>query len=115
MKNKYILANIFTKDVEVIEQAFHYLRAYAIDTFITAILFCFIGYYNGCGKTLFVMVQGIAGAFCVRIPIAFLMSNLTNTTLFHIGLATPISSIVQVALCVAFMLCTVHAEKKASH
>ena len=44
------------------------LRAYAIDTFITAILFCFIGYYNGCGKTLFVMVQGIVGAFCVRIP-----------------------------------------------
>ena len=107
-----ILANIFTKDVEVIKQAFQYLRAYAIDTFITAILFCYIGYYNGCGKTLFVMVQGIVGAFCVRVPIVFLMSNLTNTTLFHIGLATPISSIVQVALCLVFMLCTVRLEKK---
>ena len=107
-----MLANIFTKDVEVIKQAFLYLRAYAIDTFITAILFCFIGYYNGCGKTLFVMVQGIVGAFFIRVPIVFLMNNLTNTTLFHIGLATPISSIVQVTLCVVFMLCTVHAEKK---
>ncbi len=96
----------------MIEQAFLYLRAYAIDTFITAILFCFIGYYNGCGKTLFVMIQGLVGAFCVRVPIVFLMSNLTNTTLFLIGLATPISSIVQVTLCVIFMLCTVHVEKK---
>ena len=35
-----------------------------------------------------------------------------NATLFHIGLATPISSIVQVVLCVSFMLCTAQAEKK---
>ena len=84
-----LLANIFTKDLEVIEQAFQYLKAYAVDTFLTAILFCFIGYYNGCGKTLFVMLQGITGAFCVRIPVTFLMSNLPDTTLFHIGLATP--------------------------
>lgn len=107
-----ILANIFTKDIEVIEQAFQYLRAYAIDTFLTAILFCYIGYYNGCGKTFFVMIQGIVGAFCVRVPVVFLMSNLANTTLFHIGLATPISSIVQIVLCVFFMLYTVRAEKK---
>lgn len=109
-----ILANIFTKDVKVIEQAFRYLRAYAIDTFFTAILFCYIGYYNGCGKTLFVMIQGIVGAFCVRVPVVFFMSNLTNTTLFHIGLATPISSIVQIALCIIFMLYTVHVEKEKS-
>lgn len=98
-----LLANIFTRDTEVIRQAFLYLRAYAIDTFITAILFCFIGYYNGCGNTLFVMIQGIVGAFCVRIPVACLMSNLANTNLFLIGSATPISSVVQVVLCVIFM------------
>ena len=107
-----ILANIFTKDIEVIKQAFQYLRAYAIDTFITAILFCYIGYYNGCGKTLFVMIQGLVGAFFVRVPVVLLMSNLSNTTLFHIGVATPISSIVQVALCISFMLWTAQAEKK---
>ncbi len=101
-----ILANIFTNDGEVIEQAFNYLRAYAIDTLFTAILFCYIGYYNGCGKTLFVMVQGIVGAFCVRIPVVFIMSSLPNSTLFHIALATPVSSIVQILLCIIFMLYT---------
>lgn len=98
-----ILACIFSKDAAVIEQAFHYLRAYAIDTLFTAILFCYIGYYNGCGNTLFVMLQGIVGAFCVRVPVVFLMSNLADTSLFHIGLATPISTIVQIVLCLIFM------------
>ena len=107
-----LLASIFTKDLEVIEQAFQYLKAYAVDTFLTAILFCFIGYYNGCGKTLFVMIQGIAGAFCVRIPVTFLMSNLPDTTLFHIGLATPASSVVQIVICVIFMMYVVRTEKK---
>ena len=107
-----LLASIFTKDLEVIEQAFQYLKAYAVDTFLTAILFCFIGYYNGCGKTLFVMIQGIAGAFCVRIPVTFLMSNLPDTTLFHIGLATPASSVVQIVMCVIFMMYMTNTEKK---
>ena len=89
-----------------------YLKAYAVDTFLTAILFCFIGYYNGCGKTLFVMLQGITGAFCVRIPVTFLMSNLPDTTLFHIGLATPASSMVQIEMCIIFMMYIVRIEKK---
>lgn len=109
----YILANFFTNDARVIEQAFRYLKAYAIDTLFTAILFCYMGYYNGCGKTLFVMVQGIVGAFCVRVPVVLLMSNLPDSSLFHIGLATPASSIVQIVLCIIFMFYTGHLEKNS--
>ncbi|MCH5265568.1 MAG: MATE family efflux transporter [Lachnospiraceae bacterium] len=108
-----LLANIFTKDAEVIVQAHEYLKAYAIDTLLTAVLFCYIGYYNGCGNTFFVMLQGILGAFCVRVPVVFLMSNLPDTTLFHIGLATPASSLFQIALCVIFMLYINRLEKKS--
>lgn len=107
-----LLAGIFAKDTEVIAQAHDYLKAYAIDTFFTSFLFCFIGYYNGCGNTFFVMLQGIVGAFCVRVPVVLLVSNLPNATLFHIGLATPASSIFQIALCVVFMLYVRHGEKK---
>lgn len=98
-----VLAGMFTKDIEVIAQAHDYLKAYAIDTFLTAFLFCYIGYYNGCGNTFFVMLQGIIGAFCVRIPVVLFMSQLSDATLFHIGLATPCSTIVQIVLCVIFM------------
>lgn len=66
--------------------------------------FCFRGYFNGCGKTVFVMIQGIIGAFGVRIPISYMVSRMANATLFHIGLATPASSLVQTALCVGYFL-----------
>ena len=45
------------------------------------------------------MIQGIVGAFFVRIPVVYLMSQIDNASLFTIGLATPISSIVQIILC----------------
>ena len=95
-----ILASIFSNEPQVIAFAHDYLRAYAIDCLLTAILFCFVGYFNGCGQTLFVMVQGVVGAFCVRIPAVFLISRLPDASLFLIGLATPLSSIVQIVLCV---------------
>ena len=95
-----ILASIFSNEPQVISYAHDYLRAYAIDCLLTAILFCFVGYFNGCGQTLFVMVQGVVGAFCVRIPAVFLISRLPDASLFLIGLATPLSSIVQIVLCV---------------
>lgn len=50
--------------------------------------------YNGIGQTKFVMLQGIAGAFGVRVPVSYLMSIRPDTSLFKIGLATPMSSVV---------------------
>lgn len=99
-----ILAGIFSSDPEVIAAAADYLKAYAIDCLFTAIFFCYTGFYNGIGRTRFVMIQGILGAFCVRVPVSYIMSIQPNTSLFHIGLATPISSILQLIFCVGFML-----------
>lgn len=94
-----LLSNIFSNERLVILASYSYLKAYAIDCLLTAILFCFVGYFNGCSKTLFVMIQGIIGAFFVRIPVVYLMSHIDNASLFYIGLATPISSVVQIILC----------------
>ena len=61
-------------------------------------MFCFVGYFNGCGKTAFVMIQGVVAAFLVRIPVSFLMSRLTPVSLFRVRLATPSSTAVQILL-----------------
>ncbi len=45
------------------------------------------------------MIQGIAGAFLVRIPVAFLMQQIGNGSLFKIGLATPCSTVLQILMC----------------
>lgn len=98
------LASLFSGDPDIIFQAADYLKAYAIDTLLVSFLFSFIGYYNGRGRTFFVMLQGLAGAFCVRIPVSFLMSRLPGASLFRIGLATPASSLVQILLCIGYLL-----------
>ena len=105
-----LLAGLFARDPDVIGAAAEYLKAYAIDCLLTSFLFCFVGYFNGCGNTTFVMLQGIVGAFLVRIPISWLMSRQAVPSLFRIGLATPASTVVQILLC-GIYFAAVHRKK----
>lgn len=98
------LTALFTSDEAVVLGAADYLKAYAIDCLLTSVLFSSIGFFNGLGMTRFVMVQGIVGAFGVRVPVSYLMSLEVPPRLFHIGLATPASSAVQILLCVIAFL-----------
>lgn len=101
--NGSTMSSIFTRDPAVISASADYLKAYAIDCLFTAFLFCFIGFFNGLGKTRFVMLQGIAGAFGVRVPVSFMMSRVMPVSLFRIGLATPCSTFLQIILCFIYM------------
>jgi putative MATE family efflux protein len=102
------LAWIFAKDERIVSAGADYLRAYGIDCLLTCFLFCFIGFYNGYGKTVLVMAQGIFGAFAIRIPIAYLMSRDPSASLFHIGLATPCSTVVQIVICLVALVVLRH-------
>ena len=103
-----VLAGVFSRDREIIAAAADYLRAYGIDCMLTCFLFCFIGFYNGYGKTVLVMAQGIIGAFAVRIPIAYFVSRNAAASLFHIGLATPSSTVVQIVICLVALIVLRH-------
>jgi len=108
-----LLAGLFAKKTDVILAAADYLRAYAIDCLLTSFLFCFIGYFNGCGCTTFVMLQGIIGAFGVRVPVSWLMSRQAAVSLFRIGLATPASTSVQILLCFLYFAVLTHRQRQA--
>ncbi len=45
-----MLASVFSGQGQVMTYAHRYLKAYAIDCLLTAVLFCFVGFFNGCGK-----------------------------------------------------------------
>lgn len=94
-----VLTSFFNKDPIIAAAGAEYLKAYAIDCLLTAFLFPFLGYFNGRGSTGFVMVQGLVGAFGIRIPVSFFMSRLVPVSLFQVGLATPCSTLVQILLC----------------
>lgn len=99
-----LLAGIFSNDPEVVAAAADYLKAYGIDCLLTPIFFCAIGFFNGLGRTRFVMAQGIVSAFCVRVPVSYLMSRRVPVSLFWIGMATPFSSMLQIAMCTWYFL-----------
>lgn len=107
-----LLSAIFSNDTQVIAASADYLKSYAIDCLFTAFLFCFVGYFNGCGQTFFVMLQGLIGAFFVRIPVAWFISKTAGVTLFKLGLATPCSTIVQITLCIVYFFVNKRLESK---
>ena len=106
-----ILSGIFANDTEVIAASAQYIKAYGIDCLFTCFLFCFIGFFNGMELTGFVMAQGIIGAFLVRIPVSYIMSKWEPVSLFHIGLATPCSTVLQILLC---FVCMIYVRKRFS-
>ncbi|MBQ1281788.1 MAG: MATE family efflux transporter [Oscillospiraceae bacterium] len=90
------LASLFSQEAAVIREAATFLRGFAPDCILTCVLFAFTGFYNGHGRTTWVMLQGILSATFIRIPAAWLFSVLEGTTLFHLGLATPITTAVAI-------------------
>lgn len=88
-----LLAALFTKDQAVIAQAAAYLKGFAPEAIVTSVLFSFMGYYNGHEKTVFVMLQGLAQTFLVRLPFSYFMSIQPGATLTMIGWAAPAATI----------------------
>ncbi|MBO5303999.1 MAG: MATE family efflux transporter [Lachnospiraceae bacterium] len=99
-----VLAAVFATDPAVIGRAAEYLRGFAPEAVITCILFSFIGYYNGHSQTLFVMLQGIAQTFLVRMPMSYVMSIKENASLAEIGLAAPAATLFGIVINVVFYL-----------
>ncbi|MBQ9306602.1 MAG: MATE family efflux transporter [Clostridia bacterium] len=106
-----LLCGLFTDEQDVIMAGWDYLKAYAIDTLLVSFFFCFNGFYNGYGRTRFVMIQGLIGAFCVRLPVSLLMSRIEPPSLFRIGLAVPMSSVVQIIMCSVYFVFLRRAQK----
>ena len=99
-----VLAGFFSTDAAVIQNGYDYLKGFALETIVTAVLFSMIGYFNGNNKTLWVMAQGLIQTLLVRLPLAYFMSIQPNASLTKIGLAAPISTIVGIILNVGFFL-----------
>ncbi len=107
------LAGIFSPDAEVVQKGFEYLKGFAPETILTAVLFSMIGYFNGNNKTLWVMIQGLIQTLLVRLPLAYFMSIQPHASLTLIGLAAPISTLVGIILNIAFYIHLERTEQKA--
>ena len=108
-----LLTGIFTADAGVVQKGYEYLKGFAPETIVTAILFSMIGYFNGHGKTVWVMIQGLVQTLLVRLPLAYLMSIQPNASLTKIGLAAPAATLFGIILNVIFCIWNNRKEKTA--
>lgn len=97
-----LAASIFTDNEAFISRAFEFLRGFALDALLTAFLFSFLGYFNGHGKSTFVMAQGLIQSFLIRLPVSYFMSIRENASLTYIGLAAPAATAFGIVLCIFY-------------
>ncbi len=99
-----MLAGFFSTDAAVIQKSFDYLKGFAPETILTAVLFSMIGYFNGSNHTVWVMFQGLFQTLLVRLPMSYYMSIQPDASLTRIGLAAPTSTAVGIVLNVLFFI-----------
>ena len=99
-----LLTGIFTTDAAVVQNGYDYLKGFALETIVTAVLFSMVGYFNGHDKTVWVMVQGLVQTLLVRLPLAYYMSIQPDASLTKIGFAAPEATIFGIVLNVIFYL-----------
>ena len=87
-----VLTSVFTTDTAVIQKGTEYLRGFAPETIVTAVLFSMVGFFNGYEKTVWVMIQGLVQTLLVRLPLAYVMSIQPHASLTKIGLAAPVAT-----------------------
>lgn len=93
------LSTFFIKDLgsaesdAVIAASAEFLKASSVECLILSAAYCLTGYFNGVGRTTFVMVQGLCSIFLVKIPFAYYASMKAEPVLFEIGFASALAAI----------------------
>ena len=97
------IVSLFVRDdMHVVELGGQYLRAYSVDAMLAGVHFCFSGFFSAYGKSVYSFIHNMISAVGIRIPGAYLASVLFPLTLYPMGLAAPLGSLVSVGICLFF-------------
>ena len=100
----HTLVGLFIRDEAVLAAGCEYLRSYSFDCIFAAIHFCFSGYFCGDQKSMISFIHNITAILLVRIPGAWLASRFYPDTLYPMGWAAPLGSLLSALICIAFFL-----------
>ena len=92
--------SLFTRDEIVVTLGTQYLKSYVTDCVLAAIHFCFSGYFTAMGKSIISFIHNSISIVFIRIPGAYLASKFWPETLFPMGCAAPLGSLLSALICV---------------
>lgn len=92
--------SLFTDEAEVIMYGSQYLKSYVADCIFAAVSFSFSGFFTAYGYSVISFLHNIASIILVRVPGAYLASRFYPDTLFPMGLASPLGSLLSAVICI---------------
>lgn len=98
----HLLVGIFTGDPAVIQSGIEYVRSYSVDCLLVSFVFCMNAYLNARGRSIVCFAHSMVATFAVRIPVTWLMSQITEGNLLLMGIAAPAASLVSIIICVIY-------------
>lgn len=96
--------SLFTHDAEVVQLGAQYLRSYVFDCFFAAFHFAFSGFFCAYGYSLLSFFHNTVSILLVRIPGAYLAAKYFPGTLYPMGWAPAIGSLLSSLICLGFYL-----------
>lgn len=91
---------IFTDNMVVVAEGAGYLRSYVWDCAIAGVHFCFSGFFTSCGYAMVPFLHNMASIITARVPLSYLFSVQYPGSLYPMGWASPIGSVVSDVICV---------------
>lgn len=95
-----LAVRIFTDDAQVVAMGGEYLRGYVWDCVFAGLHFCFSGFFTACGYSVISFAHNFLSIICARIPLVYLASEAYPDTLYPMGLATCLGSMLSVVICI---------------
>lgn len=99
---------------EVVRLGDQYMRGYVWDCIFAGIHFSFSGYFCACGKSGLSFLHNITAILLVRVPGVYFTSVWFPDTLFPMGLATSMGSLLSVIICIIAFTIITRRERKLS-
>lgn len=96
--------SLFTDDQEVVKFGSQYLKSYVFDCLFAGFQFSFSGYFCALGKSIISFIHNVAAIIFVRVPGAYLASKLWPDTLYPMGWAPALGSLLSSVICLIFFI-----------
>ena len=92
--------SVFTSEAQVVLLGVQYLKSYVFDCAFAAVHFCFNGYFCAIGKSIISFIHNSISIIFIRIPGAYFASKIWPETLYPMGWAAPLGSLLSATICI---------------
>ena len=93
------IIGLFSKDPRTIQLGTQYMQSYVWDCVFAGVHFCFSGYFCACGRAYLSFLHNAISILLVRLPFSYMAATYFLDSLFPMGLASTVGSLLSVLLC----------------